>query len=68
MNFNNLPETGVSNKLETATREHFSGISSNVNTFVERFREMPDYMLYDEEYLEEKEISKERAITLLNEI
>jgi cephalosporin hydroxylase len=52
MDFNNLPETGFSEEIEMKTREHFSQIASNVDTFVERFRAIPDDLICDEKYLE----------------
>jgi hypothetical protein len=37
---------------EHKTRKYFLKIASNVDTFVEKFRSMPDDLVYDESYLE----------------
>ena len=52
LDFSNLPETGFSEDTEQKTREYFSKIASNVDVFVERFRAVPDDLLFDEKYME----------------
>ena len=52
MDFNNLPETGFTEEIEHNTREYFSKITSNVDIFVERFREIPNGLIKDEKYME----------------
>jgi cephalosporin hydroxylase len=53
MDFNNLPETGFSEETEQQTREYFSKIATNVDVFVEKFREIPEDLICDENFLEQ---------------
>lgn len=58
LDFQTFPETVFPESITEKVREHFSGITSNVDMFVEHFRSIPDNLLYDEKYMEKFTIEK----------
>jgi hypothetical protein len=53
---NNKPENVVS--IEDERREHFKKIVSNVDSFIDQFRSIPDNLIYDETFMEQFIIEK----------